>query len=369
MRRMVVCLITALWMFAGGIAQAAGPTLEEMAGAMLMIGFRGTVPPSYVQEALERDLVGGVILFDRDSRREGERNISSPGQVRQLTAMLQAHAKRPLLIAVDQEGGRVARLRESSGFLLLPSAATLGTLDVRQTRDYARRTGNELKALGINVNLAPVVDLQRAKPSPGLGDAGRLFGASSAQVSAHAQAFAEGLLDAGVIPALKHFPGLGSATLDSHDALPDVTNSWSEEELSPYRDAFASRWPGMVLVGHVFNRHLDPVLPASLSPRVIEGLLRGQLGFTGVVISDDLGMGAVSAVYSLEERIRLAVLAGNDILLFCNNGKEDYDPALAGRAHAALVGLVRQGMIAPERLQVSWDRLTRLKAQLASSGK
>ena len=329
MRRMVVCLITALWMFAGGIAQAAGPTLEEMAGAMLMIGFRGTVPPSYVQEALERDLVGGVILFDRDSRREGERNISSPGQVRQLTAMLQAHAKRPLLIAVDQEGGRVARLRESSGFLLLPSAATLGTLDVRQTRDYARRTGNELKALGINVNLAPVVDLQRAKPSP----------------------------------------GLGSATLDSHDALPDVTNSWSEEELSPYRDAFASRWPGMVLVGHVFNRHLDPVLPASLSPRVIEGLLRGQLGFTGVVISDDLGMGAVSAVYSLEERIRLAVLAGNDILLFCNNGKEDYDPALAGRAHAALVGLVRQGMIAPERLQVSWDRLTRLKAQLASSGK
>ena len=345
------------------VSPAAGPSVEEMAGAMLMVGFRGTVPPQELLEGLESGAVGGVILFDRDTASRGERNIVSPDQVRQLTAALQAHARYPLLIAVDQEGGRVVRLSEARGFTPLPSAMAMGAQDVQSTYCHAYQTGLELSSLGINVNLAPVADVRRSACSPGLGDKERLFGNTPAQVSAHADAFARGLLAAGVMPALKHFPGLGSATLDSHSALPDVTESWSEDELLPYRDAIASGWTGMFLVGHVLNRRLDPALPASLSPAVIEGLLRRQLGFEGVVISDDLGMGAVSGTYPLEELIRLAVLAGNDILLFCNNGR-DYDPALAARAHAALVDLVRQGRIEPERLRVSWERLKRFKAGL-----
>ena len=363
MCRMVVGLIVAVWTLACSMAQAAAPALEEMAGAMLMIGFRGTVLPPDVLDALQCGAVGGVILFDKDTQIKGPRNIESPEQLRQLTATLHAHAKHPLLIAVDQEGGRVARLPAAKGFAALPSAETMGAQDTRQTYRYARNTGEELNRLGINVNLAPVVDLRRADPSPGLGDMGRLFGAAPRQVSAHAKAFAQGLLASGIIPALKHFPGLGSSNLDSHNALPDVTDSWSDDELAPYREAIAAHWPGMILVGHVLNRQLDPALPASLSPHVIEGLLRGQLQFEGVVISDDLGMGAVSETYSLEERVRLAVLAGNDILLFGNNGK-DYDPKLAAKVHATLINLVRQGKITPARLQVSWERLTRLKAQL-----
>ena len=364
MRRKVVDMFIVVWLAFCGIATASSPTVEEMAGAMLMVGFRGTVPPSYILDALEKGDVGGVILFDKDTRAaKGARNISSPEQVRQLTATLRNHARQPLLIAVDQEGGHVARLSALQGFTPLPSAEAMGLQDAQHTYIHAHRTGMELRSLGINVDLAPVVDVRRAACSPGLGDKGRLFGGTPAHVSAHAAAFARGLLEAGVIPALKHFPGLGSATLDSHSALPDVTESWSEDELEPYREAFASGWPGMVLVGHVFNRQLDPVLPASLSPAVIEGVLRGQLGFDGVVISDDLGMGAVSGSYPLKELIRLAVLAGNDILLFCNNGRDDYDPELAAKAHMALVALVHEGRIDLDRLRASWGRLERLKAR------
>ena len=364
MHRIIVGVLFTVWTLVCGTAQAASPTLEDMAGAMLMIGFRGTVPPTDVLAAIESGAVGGVILFDKDTQSKGPRNIASPEQLRQLTATLQAHAKYPLLIAVDQEGGHVVRLHETKGFVPLPSAEAMGAQDPQQTYTCARKTGEELKQLGINVNLAPVVDLRRAAPSPGLGDAERLFGASSNRVTAQAKAFAQGLLESGIIPALKHFPGLGSATLDSHNALPDVSDTWSDDELKPYRDAFTTHWPGMVLVGHVLNRRLDPTLPASLSPLVIEGLLRGQLRFDGVVISDDLGMGAVSDAYPLEERIRLAVLAGNDILLFGNNG-QDYDPGLAVRAHKALIALVRQGKLDQERLRTSWERLMHLRAKMA----
>lgn len=336
-----------------------------MAGAMIMTGFRGTSVPEPFLEAVRKGRVGGVILFDRDVTSGSARNIASPQQVARLTATLQKQAPRPLFIAVDQEGGQVRRLMPVRGFMNLPSAREMASLPPKEIFRLGQRAGREMARVGINVDLAPVVDIQSSRQSPGLGDMGRMFGTNAAAVSRLALAFAAGLEDGGVLPVLKHFPGLGSAVLDSHHELPDVTRTWRSCELFPYSEAFRQGWKGMVLVGHVYHAGLDKKLPASLSPAVIEKLLRGRLGWQGVVISDDLQMGAVTQGRSLEEIVRLAVAAGNDILLFGNN--LHYDPALHERVFRALIGLVHRGVIPAWRLERSWRRIEALKASLGGA--
>lgn len=341
------------------------PSLEEMAGAMIMTGFQGTSAPPSVLEAVARGRIGGIILFDKGKKAGESYNIESPAQLRALVSSLQHAAPRTLLVAVDQEGGRVRRLKAERGFFALPSAETMGRMKEAEVRDLGFRAGREMAALGINVDLAPVVDLRISPESPGLGDAGRLFGSDPALVTRQALAFGEGLYRAGVLPALKHFPGLGSAGKDSHHDLPDVTASWSEKELLPYREAFRTDWPGMVLVAHIHHRGMDERLPSSLSPAVIDGLLRRELGWDGVVISDDLQMGAVYKGRSLEERVRLAILAGNDILLFGNYLKPD--PMLHEKVFQAVLDLVRSGEVSRERLEASWRRIETMKAKLAGA--
>ena len=340
------------------------PSVEAMAGAMLMVGFRGTSAPPSVLEAVREGRLGGVILLDGSRKNAQPCNIESPEQVKKLTASLQAATPRRLLIAVDQEGGKVRRLKPERGFFPLPAAEDMGRMNVEDVRGLGFRAGREMASLGVNVDLAPVADVRRSTQSPGLGDAGRLFGADAKNVTRCALAFSEGLYQAGVLPALKHFPGLGSAGKDSHVDLPDVTDSWSPEELLPYEEAFQRNWPGMVLVAHVFHRGLDSRLPSSLSSAVVETLLRGRLGWNGVVISDDLQMGAV-AKRSLEERVRLAVLAGNDILLFGNN--LNYDPALHDKVFHAMMKLVREGAVSERRLETSWRRIEAMKERLGTS--
>ena len=331
---------------------------------MIMVGFRGLEAPQSVIDAVAAGRLGGVILFDRSPKKSGLYNIESPSQVKKLVSSLQKASPRTLLVAVDQEGGKVRRLKSERGFQPLPSAEQMGRMSPDNVRSLGFRAGREMAELGINVDLAPVVDLRRSAKSPGLGDAGRLLGSDSAQVTPRALAFAEGLYRAGVLPALKHFPGLGSAGKDSHHELPDVTQTWSREELAPYAEAFRRGWPGMVLVAHVYHRGLDANLPSSLSPAVVDQLLRRGLGWQGVVVSDDLQMGAVAGS-SLEERVRLAVLAGNDILLFGNN--LSYDPLLHDKVFQALASLVREGRVSPERLKASWRRIEAMKRGLAQS--
>ncbi|MCQ2444789.1 MAG: glycoside hydrolase family 3 protein, partial [Mailhella sp.] len=270
----------------------------------------------------------------------------------------QAASPATLLIAADEEGGAVQRLKPAKGFFSLPSHESLAARGPEAVRRAARQAGMELAECGINVDLAPVADVRRSMKSPGLGDKGRLFGSDPAAVSALDAAFSAGLRDAGVIPALKHFPGLGSADLDSHRALPDVTATWSEVELRPYADAFRSGWRGMVLAAHVLNRRLDPDAPASLSRPVITGLLRGRLGWNGVVISDDLQMGAVDG-RTLDDVVEQAIAAGTDILLFGNNIR--FEPGLHDRVFRIIMRLVREGRVTPERLRESWNRIESMK--------
>ena len=336
----------------------APPSLEEMIGSMIMVGFRGSSAPSDILEAIQKGRLGGIILFDRDVNLHAQRNILDKKQLQLLTKSLQKSAPHPIFIAVDQEGGRVRRLEPGKGFFALPSAQEMGDMSDSDVKDLAYAAGREMTELGINVDLAPVADIRRSAKSPGLGDFGRTFSSDSAAVYRKSKAFSAGLRKAGVIPVLKHFPGLGSASLDSHKGLPDVTDVWNDIELFPYRELFKNSWQGMVLAAHAFNRNLDKDAPSSLSSQTINGLLRDSLRWQGVVITDDLQMDAVSGI-PLRDLIKRAVDAGTDILLFGNNLR--YEDDIHTRVFSILMNLVQSGDIEKKRIQSSWRRIDALK--------
>ena len=341
-----------------------------MIGSMLMLGFRGAdLPPGDAFLAQVRaGHVGHVILFDRDVTTGGERNITSPQQLRQLTATLRAASPGPLLIAVDQEGGRVRRLKPQKGFADLPSAQSMGTGQPDKTRALARQLGKELAGLGISVNLAPVADVNSNPANPAIGALERSFSPNPALVAAHAIAFGQGLAQQGVIPALKHFPGQGGAQKDSHLGLTDITRSWNAKaDLAPYTQAFAQGWPGMVMLGHLFHTGLDAKYPATLSRTVVADLLRGRMGWQGVVISDDMQMKAITDHYGMEQAVLLAVNAGVDILLFGNNLY--WDENLPQKAFATLKDLVQSGRVSQQRVMESWLRISNLYATRATAAR
>ena len=349
-------------------SKSTEPSLERMIGSMLMCGFREAElePDSPFYIAVASGRIGNVILFDRDLSTGGERNIRSPEQLRRLTTTLRAAAKGPLFIAVDQEGGQVRRLKPQKGFLDLPSAQRLGQGSIAETLDIAQQLGQELASLGINVDMAPVADVDSNPMNPVIGRLGRSFGSDPATVARYALAFGDGLAENGVIPVLKHFPGQGCAKDDSHLGLTDISQCWdAATDLFPYAEIFRAGWPGMVMLGHLFHARLDPELPATLSPMVVTGLLRQGLGWQGVVISDDLQMKAISDHYDLRESIFLAVSAGVDILLFGNNLK--WDAKLPGKVFETLQALVKEGRISEERIRKSWKRISALHALYAQT--
>ena len=215
---------------------------------------------------------------------------------------------------------------------------------------------------GLNLDFAPVLDVNVNPESPAIGALGRSFSPDPKVVAAQGAAFLDGLHAAGVLGCVKHFPGHGSAGTDSHTGLPDITNTWTDMELAPFASVIASGRADMVMTAHLFDARLDPELPATLSPAVVTGLLRQRLGWHGVVVTDDLDMAAVSERFSLAERVRLAVEAGCDLLLFGNNLQ--YDPDVAHKAHAALLGLVRDGVVSEARVRQSYDRIQALLHRL-----
>jgi beta-N-acetylhexosaminidase len=341
------------------------PSVEEMIGQMLMLGFRGTELTANPIVADIRDRhAGGVVLFSRDVPTGGTRNIESPAQVAALTSALQETSGGRLLIAVDQEGGQVARLGPEHGFPATRSAEELGRIDdLGVTSAAAGRVADTLVAAGFNLNLAPVVDLNTNPANPIIGAIGRSFGADPALVTRHAEAFIDAHHERGPLTALKHFPGHGSSRADSHLGVVDVTETWDPVELEPFRALLAAGKADMVMVAHLFNANLDATYPASLSAETIDGLLRRDLGFEGVVISDDMQMGAITQEYGFEEAIRLAVLAGNDILVLGNN-LDTFDPEVGARAFGVVRGLVDAGNVSSERIGESYGRIMALKSRL-----
>jgi len=342
---------------------AADLDLRGKIGQMLLVGFRGlTVKAAAGTVADIRDRgLGGVLLFDYDApTNRYDRNIQSPTQLKRLVGGLRDAATIPLLVAIDEEGGQVDRLKAKYGFPATVSAASLGARgDAAYTRKRAKAIGTTLAGLGIGLDLAPVVDVDVNPTNPVIGALDRSFSADPAVVATQGRAFLDGLHDAGVAGALKHFPGHGSSTADTHLGWVDVTSTWTSKELIPFRDIIANGGTDAVLVAHVFDSKLDPVYPASLSDAVITGMLRGDLGFDGVVISDDLQMGAIRAEYGYETAVERAVLAGTDILTIAN--EQVYEPDVVARTIDIVATAVAAGRITEARIDESWQRIRRLK--------
>jgi len=321
-----------------------------------MVGFRGFTigPDDPITRALAAGL-GGVILFDQD-RETITRNVESPTQLAALTASLREAAAGTLLIAIDQEGGQVSRLKPARGFPDTRSQAEIGaTGDPDEAFDAGRAMAMTMADAGIDLDLAPVVDVNVNPANPAIGALDRSFSDDPSVVTEMAEAEIHGLHEFGVRAAIKHFPGLGSASANTDFDRADVTATWSESELEPFAALIVAGLPDAVMSGHIVNDTIDPGVPASLSPATIDGLLRGQLGWTGAVITDDLGAEAIASRYTRDEAVALALEAGNDLLLFANQA--DYVPNLAAELGETIAALVASGRITEARIDESIDRL------------
>ncbi|MDM8558765.1 glycoside hydrolase family 3 N-terminal domain-containing protein [Candidatus Parabeggiatoa sp. HSG14] len=347
------------------VDETTSVSLETKIGQMLLVGFRGlTVEQSDVRDILDLQ-IGGVLLFDYDvARHKPVRNIQSPQQVKALVDALQAYTEIPLLIGIDYEGGVVNRLPEKYGFPPTVSHQYLGRKgDLTLTHQYATKMAETLTGLGINLNFAPVVDVNTNPSNPIIGKIERSFSADPQIVTDHALEYIRAFRQHNVICTLKHFPGHGSSQADSHRGIADVTNTWAEIELIPYRQLIQTGEVDSIMTAHVFNQTLDPNYPATLSKPVITDLLRGELGFDGVVFSDDMQMKAIASHYGLEIAIQKAIEAGVDILVIGNN-MGDFVPDIAVRVTTIIKQLVQNGTISPTRIDESYQRILKLKYKM-----
>jgi beta-N-acetylhexosaminidase len=333
-------------------------------GQMFVAGFRGCEvgDDHWIAAAMARDQLGGVILFERNV--DGSiQNIDSPQQLKQLVKSVCQYAAFRPFIAIDQEGGKVCRLKESAGFAPSRSAAELAREGVAATVRHTAIMAAELAEYGINLNFAPVVDLNLNPDNPIIGRYQRSFGADPAEVVVHAQAFISAHHRQRIGCCLKHFPGHGSAGRDSHLGFVETTDCWQSIELEPYRRLIASGYGDGIMTAHLVNRQLDPSgLPATLSPLVIEGLLRHELGFSGVVFSDDLQMRAISQGWSFTEAVQRAVLAGVDVLVVGNNLSPVENAVQEGIR--AIEALLDSGRVDGNRICASLERIALFKEKI-----
>jgi len=291
-------------------------SLSIKIGQMLLIGFADTKVDEKVLKEIKDGKVGSIIIFEKNIPKS-----NSYVALKKIIWTYQQAAAIPLFIAIDQEGGRVNRLKEKYGFPRSVSAAYAGKSKSMDTvRFYAEATAATLAGLGINVNFAPTVDLASNPNNPIIAKVERSYSANADTVSMMAQAFIEEHRKLGIITVLKHFPGHGSSRDDTHLGIADVTSTWDENELTPYKKLLQAGYVDGVMSAHIVNKKLDARgLPGTLSDSILGKLLRKDIGYTGVVFSDDMQMHAITKHYGLEEAIKLAILAGVDVMTFSNN--------------------------------------------------
>ena len=335
-------------------------SIDHKIGQMLLIGLKGTSADtaSEFYKDIKEGKIGGITMY--------EANLTPTNTEENLRAMIstyQAAAPIPLFVAITQEGGQVNRLKPKYGFLPMPSAEYLGNLDdPDSTKYYADNIAFTLSRLGINLNFAPVVDIYMAT-NPVLGSRQRTFSSDPARIIKHARQFILSHNYFKVNTVLKHFPGHGSSTTDSHLGLTDVSKTWHKEELAPYRELIKEGLVRAIMTAHIVNENLDNErLPATLSKKIITGLLRKDLGFNGVVFSDDMNMKAISSEYGLKQSIEMSINAGVDVLLFSGN-----IPGVIPNGAADIVNIIRdlikEGKISKERINESYRRIIKMKAE------
>lgn len=327
---------------------------------MILIGFPGTDVDPKVLNEIKQGKVGSIIIF--------EKNIPPKNSfiaLKKITWTYQQAAPIPLFIGIDQEGGKVNRLKDKYGFPRSITAAAMakpGTLD--SVRFYCESTASTLAGLGININFGPVVDLASNPNNPIIAKHGRAFSANEDSVIMFAKEFIIEHHKKGVLTSLKHFPGHGSSKDDTHLGIADVTNTWEERELKPYQVLIDSGYADAVMTSHIVNKKLDKNgNPGTLSADILTGLLRTKMKFNGVVFTDDMQMHAITKHYGLEEAIRLAINGGVDIMTFSNNilGSEE---RTVDKVHLIIRNMVEKGEIKESRIQESFKRIIQLKAKL-----
>lgn len=341
-------------------------SIEWKIGQLFIIGFQGdrVSPGSTILTDIEKRNLGGVILFDRHLASSSKtNNIINEQQLLQLTTDLQQAAPTPLLIGVDQEGGQVKRLRKESGFVETPSARKLGDIhNTDITRKSAEQIAKMLNSVGVNLNFAPVVDLNVNVNNPIIGKYDRSFSSNPAKVALHCKVWVKAHKGYNILSSLKHFPGHGSSIADSHQGFVDITDSWRKTEIAPYRELIREGLGESVMVGHLFHQHLDNTYPATLSRRIVTELLREELGFEGVTISDDMQMRAITERYGLEDACCRAIAAGIDMLVIGNNLVHDQD--VLTKVKSAILKAIDNGTISEQRIDEAWLRIQDLKQMI-----
>ncbi len=313
---------------------------------LFIFGFDGHVPDASILRWIQDFGIGGVILFSR--------NIQSPGQTAELIRSLQQSSEIPLLVGIDQEGGRVSRLPRP--FTSFPGNHALGLSGSKELAcSFGQATANELTAAGFNLDFAPVLDVNSNPDNPVIGE--RAFGSDTQLVADLGCAVIRGLQEHGVIACGKHFPGHGDTSLDSHLDLPTVPHNKEalrQREMLPFQRAITSEVE-TIMTAHVLYPQLDPELPATLSPVIVQNILREELHFNGVVFTDDLEMKAVEEKWGIERSCVLALRAGVDALLIC------HDPVKQEKGLHAVIRAVEEGEIPIERIEEAAARVLDLK--------
>jgi beta-N-acetylhexosaminidase len=322
--------------------------LDDKIAKMVVIGFDG-YDINKSSELFEYPL-GGVILFDK--------NIKDQKQLSKLIFDLKRYSKDRILIAIDEEGGLVSRLGKVDGFEKTPSAKDMTALGSDKAKESYERSAQMLKQLGINCNLAPSVDLAINPKNRVIVKAKRSYSKEPLVVTHFAEIFIRELHKKGIISVLKHFPGHGSSMADSHEGFVDVSKSWSNIELIPYKKLIDKDLVQVIMTAHIYNKKLDEKYPATLSKKINLELLRRAMGFKGVIMSDDLQMGAITQNYTLKESLKLAINSSVDLLLFANQIKK---PITLKEIISTIRELIESKDINPSVIDLANERIESLK--------
>ncbi|MFL1780337.1 Glycoside hydrolase family 3 protein [Candidatus Hepatincolaceae symbiont of Richtersius coronifer] len=344
--------------------------LEEKIAQMLIVGFSGDIISLEVKSYIQDYKIGGVILFSNKSQFR-ESNITSSNQLIKLIKELKNLSSISLLISLDQEGGKVAKLNKNNGFsnLRLPSHQQLAQYDNSYLYQSIYSMAKELKSLGFDIKFAPVVDVNVNFENPVIGKLERSFSANPLEVASKAAIFIKAQKDAEIIPVIKHFPGHGSSKEDSHLGFTEVTNTYQEDiELEPYKILINSGYDNPIMISHIFNKHMDDKYPASLSYNIITGLLKNKLGFKGLIITDDLKMGAITRHYSLKDTLILAINAGSDMLIYGNNIGE-YNPTFVKDAVEIIKKAIAKGELSIDKINESYLKIMETKYKILNKSR
>ncbi|MGL1920471.1 MAG: glycoside hydrolase family 3 protein [Hyphomicrobiales bacterium] len=335
-------------------------SLDEMIGQMVLVGFDGKSIKSGSVKALEADIkaskVGGVLFLGH--------NIGSAQEVYGLTQAFQNASAFKTLITIDQEGGRVTRIKPKIGAPYLASAKQMTKLGKDAAHEKYFETAQFLRQMGFNVNFGPVVDLETNKNNPIIAKLERSYGTNIETVSHYAFMFVDAHRQAGMLTALKHFPGHGSSAGDSHKGFVNVSKSWQPIELAPYQNLIAWNAVDMVMAAHVFLDSMsdDGIVPTSLSSKAINQTLRAQMGYKGVVVSDDMAMGAIVNNFSSKVAIIKAINAGTDIVMM--SFRKNTKGSLGSWVHNTIKQAVVNGQIQKQTIVNAYNRIQTLKNRL-----